>query len=308
MEPSSPAPVPKIVVFDTNAYRGLVHRRTPEAAKLRAQRLKAAENARGIRAFTNPFVIVELLSHLADLSDPWFADCLGGTLALRDHCRLETPVNTVATMADPESLLAHALFGVRWPDGEHNLQMLIGLVETIYQSPHDVLPRLAEPLVSIAEANAAQEKTFAVLMQASFHGIDLTDPEVRRELNADLRGEEGRKLAAAVTVLRIGQYVGQSGVESETWQRAAWVARQFPAATWLHAEKLRQMAIDGLDIWKHRNSVWDIDAAFAISQQVEGEKVTLVTTETDFHRAAAAVGQAEYVLSLDTYLRLLDLA
>jgi hypothetical protein len=85
IQPQSPPGTRQIVIFDTNAYRELTFGLSLNDARNKSFQLRQLEVNSGHFALANPVVIWELVAHLADPTDPAYANCLSGMVALAEH-------------------------------------------------------------------------------------------------------------------------------------------------------------------------------------------------------------------------------
>ena len=75
------------IIFDTNLYRNLSYNKTIPGTITYFDRIISCEKNNSIISFANPFVILELLSHLSDENDPAFNNCHSAIIALFHHCK-----------------------------------------------------------------------------------------------------------------------------------------------------------------------------------------------------------------------------
>src|SRR4051794_17786887 len=107
------------VVFDTNAYRQLVHGLDAQTVHATLSEVRLREARGGFRRVASPYVMLELLAHLADTDDPAFTDCLHALRAQQLHCQIDTETGQLAFLGDFESHLARALYNTPLPDHDH---------------------------------------------------------------------------------------------------------------------------------------------------------------------------------------------
>src|SRR5579872_1833384 len=92
------------VVLDANAYRGL--------AGARFEALVALERQKRISPYADPWVLMELLAHLADSRDPDFRRCLNAVRRIWVRCVSQRDAATPGGMInDSESQLALYMTG-----------------------------------------------------------------------------------------------------------------------------------------------------------------------------------------------------
>src|SRR6266568_1506979 len=100
------------VIFDTNAYRSLLYDngrlRDNEEVKALFKRIKTKEEERQIRSYCNPFVLLELLAHLASQVDTSYWACKRSIIGVVEHC---TSTDGFSLIENSESNLCQLLFG-----------------------------------------------------------------------------------------------------------------------------------------------------------------------------------------------------
>ena len=294
----------RITIFDTNAYRGLVHNRRPAVAMERCARLVESDCAQSTIALAIPWVIVELIAHLRSMEDPAFEVCLAAIGALWIHCRTQTDEGeTLGLVTDSETQLGRSLYLTVADSATKTNQLLTGMVQEIAANPTaEGLANLRDEIEQCGKITDKFEFAFVRSMRRVLEDYNPTDPEQRREYGRMLNSPEGRLIGARIAVIRARAVLGISDPDPDLDDRVLAVANQFPVATGLHAFKLRQMAIDGLDIMAHRNSAWDIDICYYIGQTIAGVPVQLVTTDKDIVTRAQLAGQGTLVQNLHSYL------
>ena len=111
----------QVVIFDTNGYRNLTFGLTTDQSRKIARELADAELARGTKALVSPFVIWELVAHLADSNDPAYENCMNSLVALVEHTRLPADnLGGVCRAADGETEICRQLFNQIPPIAEQN--------------------------------------------------------------------------------------------------------------------------------------------------------------------------------------------
>jgi hypothetical protein len=294
----------RIAAFDTNAYRGLVHNRSPATAKDRSARLARSDSMQSTIALAIPWVIVELIAHLRSRQDPAFEQCLSAICALWTHCKMETDDGeTLGILSDSETQLGQSLYLTVADSSSKTNQLLTGMVQEIAGNPTtDGLASLRDEIEQCGKIADKFELDFVRSMRRVLADYDPSVAEQRREYGQMLSSPKARLIGARIAVLRARAVLGISDPDPDLDDRVLAVANQFPVATGLQAFKLRQMAIDGLDIMAHRNSAWDIDICYYIGQTIAGVPVQLVTADRDIVDRARAAGQGALVQNLHSYL------
>src|SRR2546423_6400039 len=92
------------VLLDSNVYR----------TRADFDTLVDAEKQRGVARYADPFVVAELLAHLADPADPHFATCRGAIYRIHTRCSRGAG-GECGILQDSESRLAYIVTGSSLP-------------------------------------------------------------------------------------------------------------------------------------------------------------------------------------------------
>lgn len=131
---ATPEGINRFVVFDTNAYRNLTVGLTTNDSRRIARKLADAEFASGTKALVNPFVIWELVAHLADPCDPAYENCMNSVVALVEHTRMPADDSGgVCRIADGETEICRQLFDRNPPIAEQNSANLSRLASYVWR-------------------------------------------------------------------------------------------------------------------------------------------------------------------------------
>ncbi len=302
----------RIVVFDTNVYRG-----TPPARF-------AGTCTRGrdasVVAMASPWVVLELLQHLADPEDPDFGFCWCALSRLREHTRMwDGSRACIPFIGDASEALAYEWYGSR----DRSAKELCGQIEPIIANaidegdPHAC--ELAECAVHVREFVSTAKGSYGLGLKRGMEllktlAADANEPMADRERRRLARGHyatDGPDYAAETIALGIARRAGR---EVNCDQLAKQVSRTLEVArvavTFLDRE-LRQLADDQLDPTKpeNLNSLWDLQLCFLVSSAVRVDErallndapLLLVTNERRIRNAATEAGHGDLVLTLNGF-------
>ena len=131
-----PTWVEEVVVFDTNAYRALAGRGEAQGATESVKKLRKEERSAGILALACPTVLMELIAHLGDSSDPSYRPALAALTAAVTHCTMsDEESENVAIAPSPDLQLCHTLWQA-WPEPLQRIDNTIrGLAGTVAANP-----------------------------------------------------------------------------------------------------------------------------------------------------------------------------
>jgi hypothetical protein len=304
------------VVFDTNGYRTLSERIIASGAWT-IENLKTAECEQESKAFANPYVLMELASHLGDESDPHFLGCQSALIALYKHC--QEPDGQVRLLADSESLIARMLYG-RVPAGhDETAEILAQLAREMAIANGKPGPAFVQVCERIAERVESVEADFVADMRAV---IELLNPECsgwdpfsndmgKRKKALEVVKSEAMCLSiAGMFVLKTRSLLGVLQDDSNFDAMARFVLKTFPVSIRFYQEMLKRIVGTGCDISKKQrsNSIWDLQIAVGIGQRPQSglPELVLVTGDAAITKAAKDACLSEYVKSVDEYLATLN--
>lgn len=305
------------VVFDTNAYRNLAGPNPPAGARTVAA-LVAQEKQRGITSYANPYVVMELASHLSDPTEPAFAECRAGLIALYEHCRVDSG-DEIRLIADSESLIAHMLFG-REPSGSADTtQALAKFTAMVASTPPGPLPPLmAQDSKTLADTLDAREAAFIADMKSVVNRLNPaasdwnplgTDRASRDARLKDVRSPMMSWSIALGHVLKARTQLGMPIAAPTLKDETDAVLKTGSASIALYRDILDRLVTTGCDMTKkaRQNWIWDMQIAFAIGQDIGDppKPLVLVTGDGAILDAAKASGLGTFVCRLPEYLALL---
>lgn len=157
--------MPATIIFDTNAYRQLVHGLDAEAVQLVIGDLKLREERAGLHGAASPYVMLELLAHLADPEDPAYSDCFLALRLQQIHCELGLGTGQIAMLGDFESHLSRALYNAPLPDHDHVTNNVALVAQSVHVHSTDkhifhIRPYLAEIKTLSTRPSAILSMTF----------------------------------------------------------------------------------------------------------------------------------------------------
>ena len=302
------------VIFDTNAYRDLCGT-NPPLGGWNVATMVARESSRGITSYANPYVIMELASHLWDAKRPAFAECRAGLTALYEHCRIDGS-DEFRLFADSESQIAHMLFGKEPSGSAETTQVLAKFTEMVANAPPGPLPSdMATDSKMLADRLDTRETAFiddmkSVVMRlnpaASGWNPLATDPASRDALLKDVRSPKMLNGIALGHVLKARRQLGMPlNAPTLDIERDA-VLKVGAASITLYREILVRLVSTGCDMTKkgRQNWIWDMMITFAIGQDFGHPPMplVLVTGDQDIVDAAHASALGAFVRHLPEYL------
>ncbi len=318
-----PAGTKRVIIFDTNAYRGFSHDLTLGEACVRALQLRRCEQTAGVFVLASPVVVWELITHLADAGDPAYGDCLIAVIMLGEHTLSPTASNGgICLFADAESTVCRELFH-RLPSGhEVTCQNLGSLVTYIAKNAPNLTDSIAiQNIKVIANAVAAQEQAWLNQMRIVvahcdpnaarlvFGGRD--DGEVLRKLRVFFTSDLFMDAWATWMVVTHAAKVNeQIGSPDELRRKTAALRQEFSVPFHLMSALLQKLATPQPPLLsnpkkKRWNFIWDTMIAFSIgsSHEIDDAPVYVVTGDREISDAAIAANCHDRVLKLEDYLR-----
>lgn len=296
------------VVLDANVYR----RRPLDAAWFAA--LIEAERGRGIAPYADPWVLMELLGHLADPADPAFNICRAAVGRIFDRCASKDDGRPRGLINDSESQIARLITGRPLPGHEEATAHLGAVCAAVAITPP------GEPLTSVdpalkyyKEHTATMEQWFADHFRAQraikdevLSRIEDEDErkEVRRVAIRELADSEVIRSGLVEAIIR-GAFrdVGLPVPDAIDPEMVKSVRVTIPVGIEFHAQMMKTAIYDeaNLDSSRVRNLMWDERISYAIGHELEGGPVWFVTDDDRFAAAASAVGLGDRVWALAAY-------
>jgi hypothetical protein len=160
------------VIFDTNAYRYLVHGKRHDKIEKIVGKLKAKEKKNNIETLISPIVAKELLAHIGDKNDPSFNKCLKAVKALYLHSGDDIKYNMIAS---PELLISKAFFNKELPAKSETNKAIGQMIYHLAKNPDaKALKRLNRNLQANRSHVIDTEYNFALQMKQFVSTIDNT--------------------------------------------------------------------------------------------------------------------------------------
>jgi hypothetical protein len=304
-------------VFDTNAYRQLARNASTAQARSRAADLLDDEAVCQVQALVSPVVLLELLAHLADPSDPACGDAKAAIVLAFDHCaELVGSERHMRLFVDPDAQLARALYQRVPAEIAGGNDLIRAVAKRVAENPEEeALEQIRADLRTVADVVATAEAEFVdavrehVVLGFNPEAKDWnpfpTDSELRRSFLNYLDSDLASFAIARMHVLRCQRLVGVSESVEEIDQKAHWVLHNFPVAIQFYKHLTRKIAESGYDLSgiDGGNNYWDMSVAFCVTRAntVEGRTLRLVTGDRALVRAAVSAGAGEAVLVYQLY-------
>lgn len=310
-----------MVVFDTNAYRNLTLRLTTDDSRKIARKLADEELASGTKALVNPFVIWELLAHLANSGDPAYENCMNSVVALVEHTRLPTDdLGGVCRAADGETEICRQLFNRVPAIAEQNCANLSKLASYVWREA----PTLSDSnaLTNFQVFGAEMDKKEAAWLNhieallVAFRSLDasFTTPEAQKnemkKRREHINGPGFLRQTALGKALSCANLFGLTLSEDELKTAGDRMETIFPTSL-----KLMQKTIAG---WfdapdmnlrspkkKRGNFIWDTALCFGIGADlaIGDAKILFVTDDDAICKGAIQAGCGDRVMKFNDYLK-----
>lgn len=310
------------VVFDTNAYRNTVRTLYGGTLPLRVKTLRTQEAGKGYRALASITVMLELLTHMADPTDPHRDECGKALAFLVSHCRIDDSEDSMIAFLPPGELaICKALFD-RVPDGSQAwLQQVVSqskavannyLSETeLSGTSSDIDTFVIADFVQDSEERFKQDFMLMISMIDPGCGttkIDIADTAIRRKLLRFIRSDE---MLGAMAGAYVDKAADSLGATLDAASRSLLVDKamsRFTVPLEIYRQMLERTVTSGLDMEHPKkgrtNSLWDMDiVAFGgTGNTIDGAEILLVTNEKMIREAYAQSGVPHLVCSLEEYM------
>ncbi len=318
--------IKKVFIFDTNAYRVMTFGLGLEEVRTKTRLLCHTEDKIGCCALAHPIVVWELFAHLVDVADPAYKHCLNALVALGVHtASRDQPSGGICLIGDAHSTVCQQLFGISPPGYLQGLQNLGSHVSHIVNHAPDISdPKVQDNIQNLARGMAAKEKEWLKGMEDV---LDRFSPGIAKKVFGGSNDSEALKRVrthfassaffdawANYIVISNAAEVGITNLTIEQVKAKVDLVRKlFPVPFRLMCAMLEKLATPrpaNLANPKHKrwNFVWDSMISFSIGNgTIEGVPVYMVTDDGEIVEAAKAAGFDDQVLSLDSYLKQVDM-
>jgi len=293
------------VLLDANVYR----------SRAGFDTLLDAEKRRGVARYADPFVVAELLAHLADPADPHYATCRGAIYRIHARCNRGAG-GECGILQDSESRLAYLVTGSSLPKHDFFTERVIApLFADIALVPRDQpLPEPMQPHLQQIAAHVAEQKARFVetarQLQATIQAVQVSvDEQGKREtMKRARRTHASEPTRRGIAEGYIRSAFTNAGLLAPDPLPPELVDRVYPRiATAVEFEALiwEKLAFDGAKPESRgiQSLRWDQRIAFNIGATSNGRPLWLVTDDHDFARAAKAAGYSDRVLTRAVYER-----
>lgn len=312
------------IIGDTNFYRTLCYYASGNLKPVDKiiqyfKILKKKEQKSNHKAFCNPFVLYELLSHLSSDLDKAYEVCKRSVVGLFEHCQEDGHLRFIA---DSELQLTKLLFDIE-PVGNLDTTEKFSLIaKEIHRNSSDTnITKFKDTLTEISSKRNESKFLFVddfkkFIMEefelTTFSWSPLKSDKSKRKVYLRfLETDQFKKVIAKSFVLKSAILARRENnlSEDETNRMIDLVQNVFETPIELFIELLRRLAISGLDLSKKKreNYLFDIQIVFSISKgMILNERTpVLITNDNDIIQAANKVRCVDQCYSINRYQRLL---
>lgn len=320
--PALPLGTSKIVIFDTNAYRNLTFGCSLDESREKVLKLREKEQTSGVMALANPYVIWELIGHLADQKDPAYDYCMNALVALAEHTWSPFDRNGgLCLIADGESSVCRELFQKLPPIAEQNAQNLSLMAAHVKaHAPNITLPAAITNFKVFTKALEKYETSWLAEMQKLLDSLNpelakswvggKTDAQTRRKLRTFFESQAYMDAWAISMVTKFARLVEVKLSAQDISRKADVMKKLFPVPFHLMAHALREWPSNkSFNLKspkkKRANFVWDTALCFSIGNftQVGDAIVLFVTDDSAIRKAAEDAKCGHRVLTLEDHLK-----
>lgn len=310
-----------LITFDTNCYRVLVENLSEVELGIAIDKLLEIEKKSNIEAVYNPIVLLELFSHLADVSDPSYNICKSSIGLSYSHCKFinDKGLEDFRILMDSEFQLCQLLFGIQSEDHLKDTTNLGKCAYAIYKdSSEDNINEYRDFYQSVNSYMEDEEKKFVDNMfkyvVKSFdpnctNWQPLKDDKTLRKTFLDYIKTEPFENTIAVSQVQKAIDICQiKNVTANMLVEYSKVVREtFSASIILFREIIKRILETGMDFSnkkrKRWNYYWDFHILFSVtSQKIHGKPLILVTSDEDMLQACIDAGFEDKAKSLKEYL------
>jgi hypothetical protein len=311
------------VVFDTNAYRNLISKKSFDEIDVLINEINEKEKINGISTLFSPIVAQELLAHLSDRNDSAFDRCLRANKALYLHNGSRLDCNIFSPF---ETMLSKQYFNLL---PQHRVETYKAILQMSYQfatNPSQDNFELFKPkLEYIKFLVDSSENEFANALKNFVQKVDplatdwqpFKNDELKRiKLLEEIRSKKTKIGMATGYAFMIYQLLISSGhklqlTEDQGVQFATWIADTYPEPLRLFRNVFENIVNSNYPINEksRANFVWDIQLMFGVGKHsIDNEKLYVVTADKAIIQAAVQEGANLSIFSLQDYLAYLGIS
>jgi len=283
------------------------------------------ERRRGIAQYADLWVMVELLAHLADATDPDYRRCRRAVQGIVHRCARQrgSPERRCGIVSDSESELARIVTGTPLSRNVLTSEVLAEASLVVATTPDgQPLTSIAPTLQDLASQVATKEAEFATDLQANRRNVmaameaQEADDGKRRAIRATARRETERsdmmRDMIALQLARSAYSMAELPLPELIVPRLIKELRRiFATGIEFYVQIIRKVMFDGLNVEapRNKNLMWDHRIAYNIGNTIPNcGPIWLVTNDPAFVEAATPVGYADRVLTVAAYRRWLERA
>lgn len=318
---TAPEGINRIVVFDTNAYRNLTFGLTTDESRKIARKLADAEFACGTKALVNPFVIWELVAHLANPGDPAYKNCMNAVVALVEHTRRPLDfLGGVCRVADGETEICRQLFNRIPPNAEQNCANLSQLASYVWrEAPSLTNPDAQTNFIVFSAEMDKKEQTWLDHVEVLLNALRSLDasfatPEAQKmemkKRRDHINGPDFLRQTALGKAISCAKLFGltltdedlkKAGDRMETIFDASLKMMQKTFATWFDSPEMNLRSPKK----KRGNFIWDTAVCYGVggNHSVGDAKIVFVTDDGAFCEAAIEAGCSDRVVKFGDYIK-----
>lgn len=313
-----------IVIFDTNAYRDIVHNLTYEKSCELIDTIKEAETQIGWHPNMCLSVSRELISNFT--SNNLKLECANAARIQYRHC-MDSDVNELRILPLPEDQIAHCFYQVQDQDFSNNQNLLVEIIGDVVSNDidktigkytneiklisdfvHEVENEYSQSVISFIKGyvgeNYKKDKPF------NGHSKELKEyKEYLKDKESVLLGIADARLKEIESRLIEDKVIENSSSASVFEDLKKLYVKHFRPALMMEYQMLEQLP-NGYnpELSKRQNLVWDEQIMMVLSNTSHGEPFILVTHDKDMFKAAQAQQKDVGIVNLLEYLTQLNVA
>lgn len=312
------------IIFDTNAYRKLVNRKTVENIDETVNKIVERQKELGIISLMSTTVARELICHLFDNGGfDATGDCTKAIRAIYRHCG---DFQTYNLLPLPETQLAIELFGVKNLKAETSQEAVAEIVFNVFKNP--TIENLTPYLSNIEEIKKHNQETecelermLTVLKNAKLpNGMTFGEYAASENFKLETAIAYISSLAIYLGVIRREDIImedNKAKVPSFIKDKAKEYLKKYPAPIEMRANLISKLDMPDFNPSKRErlNQIWDEQLLHVINHQISGEPINIVSSDKGMMLAARNVNNKlinssdifeGHITSLDEYLSYLE--
>ena len=304
------------VTCDTNFYRKIVENidvNNIDQLKQIAETLINAEQKNNIVTLMNPIVAEELLHHLLDdTKSKDYKSCLKAIVIMGMHC-FDKKMLCPRVNPSPSSQVAHLFFGYSCEYIDKKIASVICDISKDIKNIDnhlECIQNIKKHINDSEEGVVENIETLCKNIDPNFSNWNLfyKEPSNRKKYLDYIRSDEFTNITAYIFLAYVKLIIQTTKAITEN--DITTFTEMYKVGIELRRYFYEQILTPNFDLTQKSrvNFFWDEQILFAVGNTIQGNPITLVTSDKKIIDAATKTGYQKFIKSFDDYMNFLGIA